>query len=175
MTSEIIRVAADGSPGSRRALAWAVAEAARRSCGVEVVTVYQREPGQSAGAARAAAEARARATMEGQPLDSAHRAAHRDLPTLSWHAVEGDPADVLVRESEQSMLLVMGSHSMDGIRHAVLGSVADTCARTAACPVVIVPPEHRNLHAPHEELSAATVPGQSDHERSEQVGRVSVE
>jgi len=172
MTSEIIRVAADGSPGSRRALAWAMAEAVRRGCGVEVVTAYQRQPGQSPGAARAAAEARARATMEGQPLDPAHRVTHPDLPTLSWHAVEGDPADVLVRESEQSLLLVMGSHSVDGIRHAVLGSVADTCARMAGCPVVIVPTEHRNTHGAHDELEPAAVLEQDGHERSEPVGRV---
>ncbi len=155
MTGEIIRVAADGSPGSRRALMWAVAEAARRHCGVEVVTAYRRMPGQSAGAARAAAEAIVRSTLEVQHLDPARRADQPDLPTLSWHAVEGDPIDVLVRESEQSMLLVMGSHSIDGLRHAVLGSVADACARMAACPVVIVPPDRRASHAGHEELAEA--------------------
>ncbi len=155
MTSEIIRVAADGSPGSRRALTWAMAEAGRRGCGVEVVTIYQPQPGQSAGAARAAAESAVRTTLAGQHPDDGNLPLH---PALSWHVVQGDPADVLVRESEQSLLLVMGSHSIDGIRHAVLGSVADTCARMAACPVVIVPPERAETRRAHGAVALASRP-----------------
>lgn len=37
-------------------------------------------------------------------------------------------------------LIVMGSHGRTGIRHLLLGSVADAVLRQAACPVLIVPP-----------------------------------
>ena len=36
----IIKVAADGSPGSRRAYVWALSEAGRRRCAVELVTAF---------------------------------------------------------------------------------------------------------------------------------------
>ena len=58
---------------------------------------------------------------------------------VSFVVVQGDPADVLVRQSRASALLVMGSHGVAGLMHSALGSVTDTCARMAECPVVIVP------------------------------------
>lgn len=37
-------------------------------------------------------------------------------------------------------LVVMGSHGRGGVQRLVLGSVADTVLRKAACPVLVVPP-----------------------------------
>jgi nucleotide-binding universal stress UspA family protein len=42
-------------------------------------------------------------------------------------------------------LVVMGSHGRTGVRHLLLGSVADAVLRQAACPVLIVPP-HADDH-----------------------------
>ena len=81
--------------------------------------------------AELAAEALAQATMRGIEGPAG-------VP-VSYHVVRGEPADVLVRESRASELLVMGSHGVQGLLHSALGSVADTCARMAECPVVIVP------------------------------------
>lgn len=36
-------------------------------------------------------------------------------------------------------LIVMGTHGRTGIRHALIGSVAERVARTAPCPVLTVP------------------------------------
>lgn len=80
--------------------------------------------------------------------------ARAELPAVSWRVVEGEPADVLVRESRRSALLVMGSHSVEGLMHSALGSVADTCARMAECPMVIIPPTGRAATNPAEIATA---------------------
>ena len=151
MREAIIRVAADGSTGSRRALAWALDEANLRGCAVELVGAYP--PDGDSGDARGHAVAAVHATMDDIV------AGREDLPAVSWHVVAGAPADVLTRESEHSQLLVMGSHGVSGIRHAALGSVADLCARTAQCPVVILPPPLPGETAPTE-LTPAEIPAQ---------------
>lgn len=134
MNSQIITVAADGSPASQQAFAWAIGEAAGRGFAVELVTAYQRQPGQEDSVARAIAEETINATIGERVVSAGHAAA------VSWHVLEGEPIDVLVRESAHSSLLVMGRHSVSGIRHNAMGSVTDMCARMSDCPVVIVGP-----------------------------------
>jgi nucleotide-binding universal stress UspA family protein len=132
MYEAIIRVAADGSAGSRRALTWALTEAELRHCAVEVVGVYPLTEPDVSAAKRAAAEA-VHATMDDIVAGRA------DVPTVSWRITGGDPADVLSRESGHSQLIVMGSHDVSGLLHSAAGSIVDICSRTANCPVVIVP------------------------------------
>ncbi|MGZ4108464.1 MAG: universal stress protein, partial [Actinomycetota bacterium] len=51
---------------------------------------------------------------------------------------EGDPASILVEESKDADLLVVGSRGHGGFAELVLGSVSAHCAHHACCPVVIV-------------------------------------
>jgi nucleotide-binding universal stress UspA family protein len=51
---------------------------------------------------------------------------------------EGAPATVLVDESRQADLLVVGSRGHGGFAGLLLGSVSQQCAHHGACPVVIV-------------------------------------
>jgi nucleotide-binding universal stress UspA family protein len=139
MRDAIIRVAADGSAGSRRALEWAIDEATLRGGAVELVCVYSLAHGEGVRS-KADAEAAIHATMDDIVAGRA------DVPLVSWHVVAGDPADVLTRESEHSDLLAMGSHGLERLRHSARSSVADICTRTAACPVVVIPPPHRVDH-----------------------------
>jgi glycine betaine transporter len=52
----------------------------------------------------------------------------------------GEPAKEIVRlaRDEAVDLIVMGTHGRSGLRHALLGSVAETVIRTAPCPVFTV-------------------------------------
>jgi nucleotide-binding universal stress UspA family protein len=52
----------------------------------------------------------------------------------------GKPAEEIVRlaRDEAVDLIVMGTHGRSGLRHILLGSVAETVMRTASCPVFTV-------------------------------------
>jgi nucleotide-binding universal stress UspA family protein len=61
--------------------------------------------------------------------------------TVEQRVVEGAPGAVLVDESQNADLLVVGSRGHGGFAQLLLGSVSQQCAQHAACPVVIVRPK----------------------------------
>ncbi len=60
---------------------------------------------------------------------------------IERHVVEGPPAGVLVKESRDADLLVVGSRGPGGFTELLLGSVSQQVAHHAQCPVVIVHPK----------------------------------
>ena len=54
----------------------------------------------------------------------------------------GVPAEEIVRVAEQESidLIIMGTHGWSGVRHMLLGSVAEKILRAAPCPVLVVKP-----------------------------------
>jgi len=52
----------------------------------------------------------------------------------------GDPRDLIVQAATKlgADLIVMGTHGRRGLRRLLLGSVAESIARTAPCPVLLV-------------------------------------
>lgn len=52
----------------------------------------------------------------------------------------GDPRDVITRKAKElnAELIVMGTHGRRGLMHALMGSVAESVARTAPCSVLVV-------------------------------------
>lgn len=54
--------------------------------------------------------------------------------------VEGNPADAIAEYASTKKLdmIVMGTHGFRGLKHWVLGSVAERVVRTANCPVLTV-------------------------------------
>jgi nucleotide-binding universal stress UspA family protein len=125
----VIIVGVDDSATSRRALAWALAEAARLGAVVEAVTTYDAAGGE---AAREVACSRQQSVIDeviGEvPADVVPR-----------HVLPGKPVDVLTLRSRDAYLLVLGGHSTAGLRHSGASSTAEQVARLAECPVVIVP------------------------------------
>jgi nucleotide-binding universal stress UspA family protein len=59
---------------------------------------------------------------------------------IERRVVEGAPGAVLVEESREADLLVVGSRGHGGFVGLLLGSVSRQCAHHAECPVVIVRP-----------------------------------
>ncbi|MBX7072164.1 MAG: universal stress protein [Pirellulales bacterium] len=64
-----------------------------------------------------------------------------DVPFEHW-LVTGDPADEIVRlaEQEECELIVMATHGRTGIKHLLMGSVAEAVVRRAKCPVLTFKP-----------------------------------
>jgi nucleotide-binding universal stress UspA family protein len=71
-------------------------------------------------------------------LDAATAETLGDEPAIERRLVEGDARDVLVSESADADLVVVGSHGHSGIKAALLGSVSRHVVERAACPVVVV-------------------------------------
>ncbi len=137
----VIVVGSNGQPDSQAALEWAAGEACRRHADMRIVYVM------SMPAVLVGPTGDASALPE-EVFESAHEitkvaaAAVRDRGVDSVEtAVEvGSPAAVMVRESEDAELVVLGSHSHGDVATALLGSVMVTVTSHAHCPVVVVRP-----------------------------------
>lgn len=138
----MIVVGIDGSPGSRLALEFAVGEAELRGSDLRLVCTWQVPMPVYGGAMMAP-------TVPVDPFaeESRELAARQMSEVLAGHADvgaelvlrEGSAARLLVEESKQAELLVVGSRGRGGFAGLLMGSVSQQCAVHASCPVVIVP------------------------------------
>jgi nucleotide-binding universal stress UspA family protein len=82
---------------------------------------------------KSAEEGLARWTREASQL-GAHRVDSAKL--------EGVPWDVIVKVAREggADVVILGTHGRTGLRHALLGSVAERVVRHAPCPVLVVRP-----------------------------------
>ena len=164
-----IVVGVDASPGARRALAWAAAEARLRGAVLQVVHAYQARhlaapfyfpsqhavPGTTDDAALEPAELELTATTQDRAeYEEVFRSrAEQVLDRLLGEMDEavGDaevqrtvvedrhPAEALVLISADADLLVVGSRGLGGFTEMLLGSVSHAAVLHAVCPVVVVP------------------------------------
>ncbi|OLT01327.1 hypothetical protein BJF90_32185 [Pseudonocardia sp. CNS-004] len=136
-------VGVDGTEESRAALRYALQDAARRSSRVRAVRAFEppdNRPGQ-VGSPRpptleeltARLEAGAHAMVESVSADPGTGTVPVDVV-----AIPGFPAKVLVHQTRDADLLVLGHRGRGGLASAVLGSVGLACVRHATCPVTIV-------------------------------------
>lgn len=143
--SGLIVVGVDSSEGAKAALRFALKEAKLRQATLRVVHTWQfgyigvsgiegfsPVVGADLGDLRRTAEVALDAVMHEAAPDS-------DGIVIERRVSEGAPATVLVDESRQADLLVVGSRGHGGFAGLLLGSVSQQCAHHAACPVVIVP------------------------------------
>ena len=143
-------VGVDGSPGSRAALVYAFAAAARRGADLAVVSTYSVQTVWIGGwplgvpavaTIRDEAESRIVALVEEVRADGAVRAVPGTADVPAVVVVSGGPAaEVLVDASASADLVVVGSRGRGAVRSVVLGSVALHCVTHARCPVVVVHP-----------------------------------
>jgi nucleotide-binding universal stress UspA family protein len=141
----MIVVGVDNSAGATEALRFALQEARLRDTTLRAVHSWRYGyPGASG--------LQANPVLVGAGLNDAREAAEAELDEAMGEVVgdavfkvrierrllEGKPAQVLIDESRDSELLVVGSRGLGGFSGLLLGSVSQQCAQHAACPVVIV-------------------------------------
>ncbi len=138
-TRQCIVVGVDGSPSSQAAFRWALRQARLTGGEVRAVTAWRRP------------------VAYGYPVtmclfSSAEEIAGRVLPTaideieqepgeqvpITGKVVEGNAVRVLLDESLDADLLVVGSRGHGGFVEALLGSTGRHCVHYATCPVVVI-------------------------------------
>ena len=136
-----IVVGVDGSAGSRKALRWAAAEAADHGADLVVVNVWEHTLLPPAGSV---------SVSEHYVPDPSQRTADELLQVIKEelgdqppilvqpHVKQGRPAKVLIDESAEAELLVVGERGHGGFAGLVLGSVSQHVAAYAKCPVTVV-------------------------------------
>ena len=140
--SGCIVVAVDGSPTSRRALQWSLAEARARDAMVEAVYAwevpYSGYPpyGTVSPVDVNAYEQSAQRVLEQALSDVSAADTERIRPVL----VRGVATQALLNASETADLLVAGTRGHSALKRLVLGSVATQLSHHSRCPLVVVPP-----------------------------------
>ena len=141
-----IIVGIDGSVHSRRALEWAVSEAAIRGAPLTVLTVqqaiagywgpvvYPQDPDCAEQAAKVAQEETD--SVLGK-LDAGSRP-----PSVTVRAVVGLPADEILTAAQDADMIVAGSRGAGGFKKLLMGSVSSQVTHHARCPVVVIPAEN---------------------------------
>jgi nucleotide-binding universal stress UspA family protein len=143
-----IIVGVDGSGHSRRALEWAMKEAAMRHAPLTILTVHPAIVGYfggvvtSAGDLELTEQTQAAVKVEGDQVLAELIGPHPESVTV--RAVHGFPVEELVDASKDADIVVLGSRGVGGFTRMLLGSTAGQVVQHAHCPVLIVPPEDRS-------------------------------
>ena len=142
-------VGIDGSAESQAALRFALEEAALRGTGVRIVSVLLPPPywpeAYGLSAPPTVEERKADLRRVARRLVDAAVAGRPGLAAVPVepHEVQGRPAEVLVEQSRDADLLVVGHRGRGGFASAMLGSVGLQCVLHAQCPVTVVRPAVR--------------------------------
>ena len=136
-----IVVGVDGSPGSRKAMRWAAAEATDHGADLIVVNVWEHTLAPPAGSVsvseRYTPEPSQRTAED--LVELIKQELGENPPVLVQPRVkQGSAAKVLIEESASADLLVVGTRGHGGFRGLVLGSVSQHVAAYATCPVTVV-------------------------------------
>lgn len=132
-------VGVDESPGSLRAVDWAIAEATARHVGIHLIHcwTWQRTAPWTSGFDHMVISDLKRAGEAIIAKARAHVIEHGDVPVTS-ELIEGIASDVLTRVSTDAALVVLGSRHRHSVDRAVLGSVSNALVARANCPVVVL-------------------------------------
>jgi nucleotide-binding universal stress UspA family protein len=139
-------VGVDGSDPSREALSWAVQYAALVGAGVDAVISWRYPTADEIGVVRSGwnPEWDARRLL----ADTVAAVLGSDVPsTLTQVVREGNAAQVLLDETKDAQILVVGSDEHGSFAELLLGSVSANCAENAQCPVLVIHGRHTHDHA----------------------------
>ena len=140
-----IVVGIDGSPGSRRALEWAVREA--RAHSDEILAIYAWSYPIVVGMFDSVLPVPEGVDLEKEAAEFLQRTVDKIAGDagvrIRIEVVQGSAGNALVDASRDADVLVVGSRGFGGFRGLLLGSTGQQCAVHAHCPVLIVPHEER--------------------------------
>jgi nucleotide-binding universal stress UspA family protein len=155
MPIHTILVPVDYSEHSKRALLYAAALAEKFGASLDVVHVWDRPSyvpeGLTVGppeTARSLADM-IRENAEREMQDFLREANVPVSVRCDHRLVSGDPAHAIVDSIATSRpdLVVVGTHGRTGVRHLLLGSVAEKLVRLSPVPVLTIPPAERGRPA----------------------------
>jgi nucleotide-binding universal stress UspA family protein len=145
MTRNEIVVGLDDSQSAKAALRWAAEQAIRRQTVLRAVHVFDWPYGPRDTTVDAARKNANRAFDAAQAAYMAGITKVFDniSPRPDWliQFATGEPGPMLVRQSHDSQLLVVGTREHVGLGRLLTGSISHYCLSLADCPVVCVPAE----------------------------------
>ena len=142
-STDTIVVGVDGSEGGAAALEFAAGEAAFRGARLRIVSAWQ-VPASAYGGEFAipmdVAEWDAFRVHAQHVADEALAQVKKLQQSLEpeVQVAQGQPADVLLAQSADATLVVVGRRGLGGFRSLLLGSVSHQVVQHATCPVVVV-------------------------------------
>ena len=140
-TWKTILVGVDGSEGSRKALTWAAAEAADHGAELVVLNVWEHTlppPVGSVSVSEHYVPESSQRTTEELLQEITEELGENPPVVVQPRVKQGTAARVLIEESAEADLLVVGTRGRGGFRGLVLGSVSQHVAAYAKCPVTVV-------------------------------------
>jgi nucleotide-binding universal stress UspA family protein len=142
MRSEIV-VGLNNSPSGKAALNWAAEQARSLGAGLRAVHVLDWPHGLSSIGFPAPMNYM---NVRREEIEDSYREAIAVVfaevsPLSNWilQFASGDVGHILVEQSQDAQLLVVGTREHAGLRRLLSGSVSHYCLSHAVCPVVAVP------------------------------------
>lgn len=143
MTTNEIVVGLNASPSALAALAWAADQARTTGWNLRALHVVDWA---SADNMYAMPVVEDRVYTDDDPVDTEYRRQLEEAfasigpePGWSLHVGQGHAGRLLVAESRNAQLLVVGSREHVGLERVFVGSASHYCVSHARCPVVVVP------------------------------------
>ena len=140
-----VLVGVDGSTNSVKAIRAAIQQAAWRGVVVHAVSAWTYPAMYGMEGAAYSIEPSTLEASAFAVLDDALTGACPDSDEhagIKRFAVGGSPSEVLIEESKNAELLVVGARGHGGFLGLLLGSVASQVVKHAHCPVLVVPPDN---------------------------------
>jgi nucleotide-binding universal stress UspA family protein len=131
----------DGSPESRRALAWSSELARAASARLRVLSVFERALPATLALGGGLPTARVNDVLHAQLKQDLEQVTSTLQSSLDVDAslVEGDAAEMLAEASADLDLLVVGSRGYGPLRAVLVGSASTALVQSAQSPLVVVP------------------------------------
>jgi nucleotide-binding universal stress UspA family protein len=140
-----IVVGVDGSDHSRRALIWAMRQAAQQQVPLTVLAVRPDPVRPVTGVywgVHAYPEDTHNREVARKAIQEMVEQVRNDIsetvPRVTVNVVTGDPAEELVQASRGADMVVVGSRGSGGFASLLMGSVSSKVTHHAACPVVVI-------------------------------------